>query len=142
MHLSCVLREHKQIAGFIRRKPPPTFSDTAITDTTVIRLFPSSEPTGCGYPHLLDRKIVRICATGGSQTLDFLRKQRTPTLSTRPGAPRLVLSNTHNGIPQVSQRYISIMHTPGTESVYPLPLQFQEESFVPSLHSIYTFHLL
>ena len=41
-------------AGLIRRTPPPTFSDTAITDrnsdTTIFQL------TGCGYPGLLDRE--------------------------------------------------------------------------------------
>ena len=41
-------------AGLIRRTPPPTFSDTAITnrhsDTTIFQL------TGCRYPGLLDRK--------------------------------------------------------------------------------------
>ena len=41
-------------AGLIRRRPPPTFSDSAITDrhsdTTIFQL------TGCGYPGLLDRK--------------------------------------------------------------------------------------
>ena len=43
-------------AGLKRRTPPPTFSDTAITTTTLIPLFSSSEFTGCGYPGLLDRK--------------------------------------------------------------------------------------
>ena len=45
-------------AGLIRRTPPPTFSDTTITDpaATLIPLFSSSELTGCGYPGLLDRK--------------------------------------------------------------------------------------
>ena len=41
-------------AGLKRRMPPPTFSDTAITDrhsdTTIFQL------TGCGYPCPLDRK--------------------------------------------------------------------------------------
>ena len=36
------LRAHAQFAGLIRRKPPPTFSDTAITDrhsdTTIFQL--------------------------------------------------------------------------------------------------------
>ena len=43
-------------AGLIRRTPPPTFSDTAINDPTLIPLFSSSELTGCGYHGLLDRK--------------------------------------------------------------------------------------
>ena len=43
-------------AGLIRRTPPPTFSDTAITDRHSDTLFSSSELTGCGYPGLLDRK--------------------------------------------------------------------------------------
>ena len=54
-----VLRAHVQFAGLIRWKPPPMFSDTAITDclsdTTLIPLFSSSELTGCGYLGLLDR---------------------------------------------------------------------------------------
>ena len=41
-------------ASLIRRTPPPTFSDTAITnrhsDTTIFQL------SGCRYPGLLDRK--------------------------------------------------------------------------------------
>ena len=43
-------------ASLIRRTPPPTFSDTAITDCHSDTLFSSSELTGCGYPGLLDRK--------------------------------------------------------------------------------------
>ena len=43
-------------AGLIRRTPPPTFSDTAVTDRTLIPLFSGSELTGCGYPGLSDRK--------------------------------------------------------------------------------------
>ena len=65
-------------AGLISRTPPPTFSDTAITDRSLIPLFSSSKLTGCGYPGLLDRKIVRTCAPGGSRTLDFLRARRAP----------------------------------------------------------------
>ena len=53
---------------------------------TLIPLFSSSELTGCGYPGLLDRKIVRTCATGGSRILDFLACKAS-TLSTRPGSP-------------------------------------------------------
>ena len=44
------------VAGLIRRTPPPTFSDTAITDRHSDTTISSSELTGCGYPGLLDRK--------------------------------------------------------------------------------------
>ena len=43
-------------AGLIRRTPPPTFSDTAITDRHSDTTISSSELTGCGYPGLLDQK--------------------------------------------------------------------------------------
>ena len=43
-------------SSLIRRTPPPTFSDTAITTASLILVFSSSELTGCGYPGLLDRK--------------------------------------------------------------------------------------
>ena len=43
-------------AGLIRRTPPPTFSDTAITDRHSDTTISSSELTGCGYPGQLDRK--------------------------------------------------------------------------------------
>ena len=53
-------------AGLIRRTPPPTFSDTAITDATLILLFSSSELTGCGSSGLLDRKNrLDICPPVG-----------------------------------------------------------------------------
>ena len=64
-------------AGLIRRSPPPTFSDTAITDrhfdTTIFQL----------RAHWVRMfywigKIVRTCAPGGSRTLDFLRAGRAP----------------------------------------------------------------
>ena len=66
-------------AGLIRRTPPPTFSDTAITDrysdTAFFQLraywVQISWPIG-------SEKIVRTCATGGSRTLDFLFAGRTP----------------------------------------------------------------
>ena len=65
--------------GLIRRTPPPTFSDTAITDrhsdTTIfqlrahwVRISWSSE----------SEKIVRTHAPGGSGTLGFLRARRAP----------------------------------------------------------------
>ena len=65
-------------AGLIRRTPSPTFSDTAITAATLIPLHSSSELTGCGYPGLLDRKIVWTCAPCGSRTLNFLCARRAP----------------------------------------------------------------
>ena len=65
-------------AGLIRRTPPPTFSDTAITDCHSDTTNSSSELTGCGYPGLLDQKIVRTCALGGSRTPNFLRARRAP----------------------------------------------------------------
>ena len=67
VHMYCV-------AGLIRRTPPPTFSDTAITD----RHSDRSEFIECGYPGMLDRKIVRTCAPGGSRTLNFLHARRAP----------------------------------------------------------------
>ena len=36
------------------------------------------------------------------------------------------LSSSHKGVPQEAQQNISIMHTTGTESVSPSPLQFKE----------------
>ena len=62
-------------AGLIRRTPPPTFSDTAITDR-------HSDTTNCSLRAHWVRiswsiqwigKIVWTCAPGGSRTLDFLR---------------------------------------------------------------------
>ena len=66
--------------GLIRRTPPPTFSDTAITDrhsdTTIFQLRAHwvriSWSIGSG------KKIVRIRDPGGSRTLDFLRARRAP----------------------------------------------------------------
>ena len=64
----------------IRRTPPPTFSDTAITDrhpaATIFQL----------RAHWVQRiswsvgleKIVRTGAPGGSRILDFLRARRAP----------------------------------------------------------------
>ena len=66
-------------AGLMRRTPPPTFSDTAITTATLIPLFSSSELTGCGYPGLLDRKNRSdMCPRWES---------KASTLSTKPGSP-------------------------------------------------------
>ena len=71
-------------AGLIRRTPPPTFSDTAITDrhsdTTIFQL------TGCGYPGLLDRKNgLDMCPRWESNPR--LLACKASTLSTRPGSP-------------------------------------------------------
>ena len=65
-------------AGLIRRTPPPTFSDTAITDRHSDTTNSSSELTGCGYLVYWIGKIVRTCAPGGSRTPDFLRARRAP----------------------------------------------------------------
>ena len=65
-------------AGLIRRTPPPTFSDTAITDRHSDTTFSNSELTGCGYPGLLDRKNRSDMCPGGSRTLDFLHARRAP----------------------------------------------------------------
>ena len=75
-------------AGLIRRTPPPTFSDTAVTDATLIPLFSSSELTGCGYPGLLDRKI-RADTCPRWESNPRLPAYKASTLSTRPGSPRL-----------------------------------------------------
>ena len=67
-------------AGLIRRTPPLTFSDTAITDrhseTTIFQLRTPwvriSRSIGS------EKKIVRTCAPGVSRTLDFLHARRAP----------------------------------------------------------------
>ena len=67
------LRAHVKFAGLIRRTPPPTFSDTAITDrhsdTTIFQLR--------AHWVRISGKLVRTCAAGGSRTLDSLRARRT-----------------------------------------------------------------
>ena len=61
-------------AGLIRRTPPPTFSDTAITDhhsdTTIFQL----------RAHLVYwiGKIIQTRAPRWSRTLDFLRARQAP----------------------------------------------------------------
>ena len=66
-------------AGLIKRTPPPTFSYTAITDrhsdTTVFQLRAHWVRISWSIG---SEKIVRTCAPGGSQTLDFLRARRAP----------------------------------------------------------------
>ena len=67
-------------AGLIRRTPPPTFSDTEITDrhsdTTIFQ--PAQSSLGADILVYWIGKIVRTCAPGGSRTLDFLRARRAP----------------------------------------------------------------
>ena len=72
-------------AGFIRRAPPPTFSDTAITDRlSDTTCFPAQ--TGCRYPGLLDRKNRSdMCRWWDSNPR--LPACKASTLSTRPGFP-------------------------------------------------------
>ena len=53
---------------------------------TLIPLFPAQSTLGTDILVYWIGKIVRTYAAGGSQTLDFLRERRTPTLSTRPSA--------------------------------------------------------
>ena len=66
-------------AILLRRTPPPTFSDTSITDrhsdTTIfqLRVYWVRISWSIGSD-----KIVRTCAAGGSRTLDFLRERRPP----------------------------------------------------------------
>ena len=74
-------------AGLIRRTPPPTFSDTAIT---LIPIFYSSELTGCGYPGLLDWKN-RSDMCPRWEWNPRLPACKASTLSTRPGSPLLHL---------------------------------------------------
>ena len=69
LSVCCVFRAHISLAGLVRRTPPPTFSDTAVTDRHI-----DSDTT---FPGLLDRKN-RTCAAGGSRTPDCLRERRTP----------------------------------------------------------------
>ena len=73
-------------AGLIRRTPPPTFSDTAITDrhsdTTIFQL----RAHWCGYPGLLDRKNCSdMCPRWESNPR--LPACKASTQSTRPGSP-------------------------------------------------------
>ena len=67
-------------AGFIRRTPPPTFSDTAITDrhSLCYHYFPAQSSLGADILVYWIGKIVRTCAPGGSRALDFLHARRAP----------------------------------------------------------------
>ena len=80
----------RSFAGLIRRTPPPTFSDTAITDRhSDTTIFPSSELTWCEYPGLLDRKNRSdMCPRWESNPR--LPACKASTLSTRPGSPLLI----------------------------------------------------
>ena len=73
-------------AGLIRRTPPPTFSDTAIThrhsDTTIFQL----RAHWCGYPGLLDRKN-RSDMCLGYESNPRLPACKASTQPTRPGSP-------------------------------------------------------
>ena len=66
-------------AGLIRRTPPPTFSDTAITDrhsdTTNFQLRAHWVRISWSIG---SEKVIRTCAPGGSRTLDSLRARRAP----------------------------------------------------------------
>ena len=63
----------------IRRTPPPTFSDTAVTDRhSDTTFFPAQSSPGADILVYWIGKIVRTCAPGGSRTLDLLRARRAP----------------------------------------------------------------
>ena len=65
--------------GLIRRTPPPTFSDTEITDRhSDTTIFPAQSSLGAAILVYWIGKIVRTCTPGGSRTLDFLRARRAP----------------------------------------------------------------
>ena len=71
-------------AGLIMRTPPPTFSDTAITDRHSDTTISSSELTGGGYHGLLARKNRSdMCPRWESNPR--LPACKASTLSTRPG---------------------------------------------------------
>ena len=76
----CSVCEHMHsFAGLIRRTPPPTFSDTAITDrhsyTTNFQLRAHWVRISWSVG---SEKIVRTCDPGGSRTLDFLHARQAP----------------------------------------------------------------
>ena len=76
------------IAGLIRRTPPHRRRSVTLQSptATLIPLFSSSEPTGCGYPGLLDRKNRSdMCPRWESNPR--LPACKASTLSTRPGSP-------------------------------------------------------
>ena len=66
-------------AGLIRRTPPPTFSDTAITDrhsdTTIFQL--RAHWVRISWSVGWEKSFGHV-PSGGSRTLDFLRARRAP----------------------------------------------------------------
>ena len=72
-------------AGLIRRTPPPTFSDTAITNRHFDTINFQLNAHWCGYPGLLDRKNRSdMCPLWESN--HRLPACKASTLSTRPGS--------------------------------------------------------
>ena len=69
-------------AGLIRRTPPPTFSDTAVTDR---HYFPAQSSLGADILVFWIGKIVRTCPRLESNPR--LPACKASTLSTRPGPP-------------------------------------------------------
>ena len=65
-------------AGLIRQTPPPTFSDTAVTDRHSDTTKPAQSSLGADILVYWIGKIVRTCAPGGSRTLDALHARRAP----------------------------------------------------------------
>ena len=65
-------------ADLIRRTPPPTVGDTAITDRHSDTTISSSEHTGCGYPGLFNRKNRSDMCRRRESNLRLLRERRTP----------------------------------------------------------------
>ena len=76
--LLCVLLAHAQFAGLIRRTPPPTFSDSAITDrhsdTTIFQL----RAHWVRISWSIGSEKSFECAPSGSRTLDFLHARGAP----------------------------------------------------------------
>ena len=103
-------------AGLIRRTPPPTFSDTAITDRYSDTTFSSSELTGCGYPGLWDRKIFSdMCSRWESNPpLPACKACKASTLSTRPGSPLL----TSKGFPGLLNTVVIINNKTTIKRLY------------------------
>ena len=66
-------------AGLIRQTPPPTFSDTAITNRhSETTNFPAQSSLGADILVYWIGKIVRTRVPGGSRTLEFLHARRAP----------------------------------------------------------------
>ena len=65
-------------AGSIRRTPPPTFSDPAITDRHSDPAIFQLRARGADILVYWIGKIVQTCVADGSQTLDFQYERRTP----------------------------------------------------------------